>query len=67
MKLNSGKTLLAPARSVAAAIIFASIAAGALAEEAKLETENYLISSFDRDISLYIRNKHPAGVASFSA
>src|SRR6516162_4375349 len=67
MILYSGKTCLAPARSVAAAIIFASIAAGALAEEAKLETENYLIPSSDRDISLYIRNKHPAGVASFSA
>jgi pimeloyl-ACP methyl ester carboxylesterase len=67
MNPYSGKTLLAPARSVAAAIIFASIATGALAEEVKLETENYLIPSSDRDISLYIRNKHPAGVASFSA
>ena len=36
------------------------------ADEAKLETESYLIPSADPGISLYIRNKHPAGVTSFA-
>ena len=36
------------------------------ADEAKLETESYLIPSADPGISLYIRNKHPAGVTSFT-
>jgi len=40
---------------------------GALAEEVKLETESYMIPSADPDIELYIRNKHPAGVTTFSA
>src|SRR5262249_41245988 len=58
---------LVRAKSVAAAIIFVSLATGALAEEVKLKTESYMIPSADHDIELYIRNKHPAGVASFSA
>ena len=36
------------------------------ADEVKLETESYLIPSADPGISLYIRNKHPAGVTSFA-
>ena len=67
MNLYSGRASLVRAKSVAAAIIFVSLATGALAEEVKLETESYMIPSADRDIELYIRNKHPAGVTSFSA
>ena len=36
------------------------------ADEAKLETESYLIPSADPGISLYVRNKHPAGATSFA-
>jgi pimeloyl-ACP methyl ester carboxylesterase len=39
----------------------------ASADEPKLETESYLIPAADPGIALYIRNKHPAGVTSFSA
>src|SRR5262245_38770871 len=67
MDLYSGRALLVRPISVAAAIIFVSLATGALAEEVKLETESYRIPSADPGIELYIRNKHPAGVTSFSA
>src|SRR5262249_27054685 len=67
MDLYSGRALLVRPISVAAAIIFVSLATGALAEEGKLETESYRIPSADPGIELYIRNKHPAGVTSFSA
>jgi pimeloyl-ACP methyl ester carboxylesterase len=67
MDLHSGRASLVRPISVAAAIIFVSLATGALAEEVKLETESYRISSADPGIDLYIRNKHPAGVTSFSA
>ena len=43
------------------------LASAALAEEPKLEVESYLIPSADPGIQLYIRNKHPAGVTSYSA
>jgi pimeloyl-ACP methyl ester carboxylesterase len=40
---------------------------GAVAHaEAGLETENYLIPAADPGIELFIRNKHPAGITSFS-
>ena len=42
-------------------------AAGAFADEPKLEVESYLIPSADPGIELYIRNKHPAGMTSFSS
>ena len=32
------------------------------ADEVKLETESYLIPTADPGISLYVRNKHPAGI-----
>src|SRR5262249_1840835 len=67
MNLCSGRGSLVGAKSVAAAIIFVSLGAGALAEGVKLDTESHLIPSADHDIELYIRNKHPAGVTSFSA
>jgi pimeloyl-ACP methyl ester carboxylesterase len=40
--------------------------APARAEEPKLDSESYLIPSADPGIQLYIRNKHPAGVTSFT-
>jgi pimeloyl-ACP methyl ester carboxylesterase len=40
--------------------------AAALAEEPRLETENYRIPASDPGIELFIRNKHPAGTTSFS-
>src|SRR5215467_638202 len=67
MDLSSGRVLLVGQISVAAPFIFVSLATGALARGMKLETESYTIPSADRDIELYIRNKHPAGVTSFSA
>ena len=39
----------------------------ALADETKLETEDHLIASADPGIELFIRNKHPAGVTSFTS
>ena len=63
MTPHSGRAL----KLLAAAIIFGSVVTGALAEEVKLETESYMIPSADPDIELYIRNKHPAGVTTFSA
>jgi pimeloyl-ACP methyl ester carboxylesterase len=63
MTPHSGRAL----KLAAAAIIFGSVVTGALAEEVKLETESYMIPSADPDIELYIRNKHPAGVTTFSA
>jgi len=39
----------------------------ALTEEPRLEAESYLIPSADPGITLFIRNKHPAGVTSFAA
>ena len=38
----------------------------ARADELKLDGESYLIPSADPGIQLYIRNKHPAGVTSFT-
>ena len=38
----------------------------ARADEPKLDSESYLIPSADPGIQLYIRNKHPAGVTSFT-
>jgi pimeloyl-ACP methyl ester carboxylesterase len=38
----------------------------ARADEPKLDSEIYLIPSADPGIQLYIRNKHPAGVTSFT-
>ena len=38
----------------------------ARADEPKLDGESYLIPSADPGIQLYIRNKHPAGVTSFT-
>src|SRR6516164_8569664 len=67
MNVYSGRASLVCAKSVAATIICVALATGALAEEVKLETETYMIPSADRDIELYIRNKHQAGVTSFSA
>ena len=67
MDLYSGRASLVRQISVAAAIIFISLATGGLAEEVKLETESYRVPSADPGIGLYIRNKHPAGVTSFSA
>ena len=46
-------------------ILFA--ASVALAEETRLETEDYLIPAADPGIELFIRNKHPAGMTSFAA
>ena len=61
------------ARSLAQRLVLLSglglvlLASAALAEEPKLEVESYLIPSADPGIQLYIRNKHPAGVTSYSA
>jgi pimeloyl-ACP methyl ester carboxylesterase len=46
---------------------FLLAAAAARAEEARLESEDYLIPSVDPGIELFIRNKHPAGVTSFAS
>jgi pimeloyl-ACP methyl ester carboxylesterase len=55
-------------RAVALAALGVLFAASvALAEETKLETEDYLIPAADPGIELFIRNKHPAGVTSFAA
>jgi pimeloyl-ACP methyl ester carboxylesterase len=50
----------------ASVIIFVAAAATAFAEVPKLETESYRIPSGDAGIELYIRNKRPAGTASFA-
>jgi hypothetical protein len=42
------------------------MAPAAPAEEPKLDSESYLIPSADPGIQLYVRNKHPAGVTSFT-
>jgi len=42
-----------------------SLASTVLADGQKLETENYHISAADPGIQLFIRNKHPQGVANF--
>ena len=55
------------AKLFAAVIIFFSFASWARADDPKLETENYMIPSADPGIELYVRNKRPAGVTSFSA
>jgi pimeloyl-ACP methyl ester carboxylesterase len=61
------------ARSLAQRLVLLSglglvlLVSAALAEEPKLEVESYLIPSADPGIQLYIRNKHPAGVTSYSA
>ncbi len=51
--------------AVLAGLAFIVSASLALADEPKLEVESYLIPSADPGIQLYIRNKHPAGVASY--
>jgi pimeloyl-ACP methyl ester carboxylesterase len=53
--------------SVTAAIILVALTAATLAQEVKVDTESYMIPSSDREIELYIRNKHPTGVTNFSA
>jgi len=50
-----------------AALGLVLLASAASADEPRLETESYLIPSADPGIQLYIRNKRPAGVTSFSA
>ena len=55
MNLYSGRASLVRVKSVAAAIIFVSLAAGALAEGVKLDTESYLIPSADHDITSILR------------
>jgi len=67
MKLHPRRALLAGAKPVTAAIIFISLLTGTRAQEVKLDTESYTIPSGDRDIALYIRNKHPAGMTNFTA
>jgi pimeloyl-ACP methyl ester carboxylesterase len=50
------------------AILFvASSVLAASAEAPELETESYMVPSANAGIELYIRNKHPAGVTSFTA
>jgi pimeloyl-ACP methyl ester carboxylesterase len=53
-------------RSLAVAALFVSLASMALADDPKLATESYMIPSADPGIQLYIRNKHLAGVTSFT-
>src|SRR5260370_42049881 len=53
-------------RSLAIAALFVSLASMALADDPKLATERYMIPSADPAIQLYIRNKHLAGVTSFT-
>jgi hypothetical protein len=53
-------------RSLAVAALFVSLASMALADDPKLTTESYIIPSADPGIQLYIRNKHLAGVTSFT-
>jgi pimeloyl-ACP methyl ester carboxylesterase len=57
-------SLTRAAALAALGILFA--ASAALAEETKLETEDYLIPAADAGIELFIRNKHPAGITSFA-
>jgi len=65
MNVHPREALLASVKSVMAAV-FVSLVTGTLAQEVKLDTESYMIPSADRDIQLYIRNKHPAGMTNFS-
>jgi pimeloyl-ACP methyl ester carboxylesterase len=68
MNARSGSAWLTRGtKSFAAAVIFISFAAGALADELKLDTESYMIPAADPGIELFVRNKHPTGVTSFSA
>jgi len=58
---------LAPAAMLSLfSLLFTAPAAPARADEPKLDCESYLIPSADPGIQLYIRNKHPAGVTSFT-
>ncbi|HMK69619.1 MAG TPA: hypothetical protein VK442_01475 [Xanthobacteraceae bacterium] len=52
-------------RTLAIALLLASLASAAFADDLKLVTENYMIPSADPGIQLYIRNKHPVGVTTF--
>jgi hypothetical protein len=47
-------------------LLFTAPAGPARADEPRLDSESYLIPSADPGIQLYIRNKHPAGVTSFT-
>jgi hypothetical protein len=49
--------------SLAAAALYFSLASTASADDPKLAAESYMIPSADPGIQLYIRNKHPVGVA----
>jgi len=62
-------TLVRLARGFTPAVALALLvlAAAARADEAKLETESYLIPSADPGIQLYVRNKHAAGMTGFAA
>jgi pimeloyl-ACP methyl ester carboxylesterase len=57
-----------PVRAFAFLAVIAGLpfASAARADEAKLDAESYQIPSADPGIALYIRNKHPAGVTSFT-
>jgi len=46
-------------------VLLAALAA--LADETRLETEDYFIPAADPGIELFIRNKHPAGVTGFAS
>jgi pimeloyl-ACP methyl ester carboxylesterase len=60
------------ARALARAAALAGLgillaASAALADETRLETEDYFIPAADPGIELFIRNKHPAGVTAFAS
>ena len=69
---NNGRPIRALALLLALLSPFLAGIAGLLmvpparADEPKLDGESYLIPSADPGIQLYIRNKHPAGVTSFT-
>jgi pimeloyl-ACP methyl ester carboxylesterase len=52
-------------RASAALAALILVIGSAWGEPQKLDTESYTIPAADQGIQLYIRNKHPAGVASF--
>jgi pimeloyl-ACP methyl ester carboxylesterase len=55
------------ARMLSAALLVMALAGPAAAQSANLATDSYRIPAADPGVELYLRNKHPAGIESFSA
>jgi len=65
MERSSARAVAGFAAMSLAVALFLSLASTVLADERRLETENYHIPAADPGIQLFIRNKHPQGVTNF--